>query len=134
MKSEIKTVADAFNYTGRNLNDLTKFDFLPEADRAAVSAFYQLSVVREALNKEANSGQNWYPDWANYKQRKFYPWFDMDKRGDSPADSGFALDNYVCEVVFSNIGGHLCYISEEVAKYAGGQFINLYKAVFVLIK
>lgn len=132
MKSEIKTVADAFNYTGRDLNDITKFDFLPESDRAAVAAFYQLSVVREALNKEANKGENWYPDWNNYNQYKYYPWFDLETYGDAPASSGFAFDDYVYVYSGSGVGSRLCYISEEVAEYAGTQFIDLYKAVFVL--
>jgi len=60
---KIKTVEDAILYTGRDLSILEALKLLPEKDREHFEADYSLKIIVEALNKEANGGEDWKPDF-----------------------------------------------------------------------
>lgn len=85
-------------------------------------AYIQLKLIAQALN------EGWTPDWTNSNDSKYYPWFDMG----SASDVGVSCSNYVFWNSVSIGGSRLCFKSRELAKYAGNQFIELYKAYFTV--
>lgn len=83
------------------------------------SAYYSLKVIAKALN------EGWEPDWSNENQKKWYPWFKVT--GTNHAGLSYAYANYTLTYTYANIGSRLCFKTEELAEYAGQQFIKLYE-------
>nr|WP_299385561.1 hypothetical protein [Allomuricauda sp.] len=114
----IKTFKDACKVLGLDSDKvLPDFGPFPEKHRKAIEAHAKLVIIAEALN------DGWVPDWGNYDQWKYEPWFDMG----GSSGSGFAC--CVCDGWHSGstCGSRLCYKSRELAEYAGKQFIELYR-------
>jgi len=111
----------------KKLNPLTvipDFSCYPEKHRKAMVAHAKLVIIGEASNED------WVPDWANYEQPKFYPWFDYT--AETSAGSGFAFDGYVDWHSRSIVGSRLCFQSRELAEHIGKTFEHLYKDYFVI--
>ena len=96
---------------------------IPEKYQKPLIANYQLMVIAEALN------EGWIPDWSNGEWDKWYPWFDMDN-----SSSAGRFSFYVAGTQHSGslVGSRLCFKSEELADYAGTQFLELYRELFVI--
>jgi hypothetical protein len=105
---------------------LPDFKAYPAKDRKAMIAHAKLIIIAKALNKLANNGKPYKPDWNNDQWDKYYPWFYMG------GSSGFR--SYGCGRRNSGsfVGSRLCFISREVGIYAGQQFEKLYKEYFVM--
>lgn len=131
METTIKTVEDAFAFTGRSIGILPNLLLLPEKDRKFIEAHYKLTVIAEALNKEGNNGQNWIPNWENLDERKYYPWVEISKKEDG-SGFGFSAASYGYGDTCTNVGSRLCFISSERAMYALNQFEELYKDYFIM--
>lgn len=114
----IKTVADACEVL-----DIDPEDLWDESEDADVLAYKKLKVVVRALNFLANGNNDWIPNYNNASQRKWYPYFWSN-------DPGFRL--YVCDCVrtASTVGARLVFLSEELARYAGTQFLGLYSNLY----
>jgi len=78
--------------------------------------YEKIKVVAKAINN------CWVPDWSNRDQYKYYPWFEVLSSG-----FGFSDSYYGCTFASTGVGSRLCFESSEKAKYAGTQFIDLYK-------
>lgn len=79
--------------------------------------FYEkLKIIAKAIN------QGWVPDMGNTNQYKYYPWFAV-----LPSGSGFSNSAYFFTSAVTSVGSRLCYETAEKAKYAGTQFIEIYK-------
>lgn len=124
MESTIKTVEDAFAYTGRELSVLESFNGLPEQDKSYMQACYKRAIVTEALNKEANGGKNWTPDWSNSDENKYYPWVCLKK---NDAGNGFvvAVTYYGYSYTYAHVGSRLCFLSADLVLYFNSQFPEL---------
>jgi len=123
MYTEIKTFEDACNILKLDAATvIPTFEFYPEADRQAMIDHSKLVIIAKAINGD------WKPDWSDYAQYKYYPWFDMR----SSAPGGFAFDGYDRWSTASTVGSRLCFESREKAEYAGTQFVDLYKSYFVI--
>ena len=96
---------------------------IPEKYQKPLIANYQLMVIAEALN------EGWTPDWSNGKWDKWYPWFKMD---DSSSAGRFSFGGSDVQGSDSGVGSRLCFKSEELADYAGTQFLELYRELFVI--
>ena len=96
---------------------------IPEKYQKPLIANYQLMVIAEALN------EGWTPDWSNGEWDKWHPWFDMD---DSSSAGRFSFGASVDQDSDSTVGSRLCFKSEELADYAGTQFLELYRELFVI--
>ena len=96
---------------------------IPEKYQKPLIANYQLMVIAEALN------EGWTPDWSNGEWDKWHPWFDMD---DSSSAGRFSFGGAVDRGSRSGVGSRLCFKSEELADYAGTQFLELYRELFVI--
>ncbi|GHM98818.1 hypothetical protein WSM22_03080 [Cytophagales bacterium WSM2-2] len=130
MKSytEIKTFEDACKVERLNPKKvIPDFKVYPVNDRKAMIAHAKLVIIARALNRLANNGKTWKPDWNNEQWDKYYPWFWMNG-----GSSGFRFDDCDYWTSLSDVGSRLCFISREVATHAGNQFLNLYKAYFTL--
>jgi len=114
----IKTFADACE-----ILDIDTDDVWHESDEQDEVAYKQLKVVVRALNFLANGKKEWVPDYNNSNERKWYPWFYMDK-------PGFRLDGVGCDAAGSGVGSRLVFITEELARYAANQFLGLYSNLF----
>ena len=96
---------------------------IPEKYQKPLIANYQLMVIAEALN------EGWTPDWSNGEWDKWHPWFDMD---DSSSAGRFSFDVADLRRSVSVVGSRLCFASEALADYAGTQFLELYRELFVI--
>ncbi|MPL54932.1 hypothetical protein SDC9_00398 [bioreactor metagenome] len=96
---------------------------IPEKYQKPLIANYQLMVIAEALN------EGWTPDWSNGEWDKWHPWFDMD---DSSSAGRFSFLVAGLRHSRSTVGSRLCFKSEELAEYAGTQFLELYRELFVI--
>lgn len=124
---QLKTFEDACKV--ENLDHKTiipDFTAWSKKDEKAMTAHAKLVIIARAANRLANGGKEWKPDWTNYNQWKYYPWFDL-----SGGSSGFRFNVFVYWYSNSYVGSRLCFISSEVATYIGKQFIKLYKEYFL---
>ena len=119
--NRIKTFDDACEVLGIYSEDLPKVNMLPAKHREATIANYKLAIISEVLN------EGWTPDWNNSSEYKYYPYFDMRNNTLVYSHSNFNIWH-----VYSNAGSRLCFRTEELAEYAGKQFIEIYKLAFFL--
>ena len=96
---------------------------IPEKYQKPLIANYQLMVIAEALN------EGWTPDWSNGEWDKWYPWFNMDNSSSAGRFSFRDADDQYSD---ATVGSRLCFKSEELADYAGTQFLELYRELFVI--
>jgi len=93
-------------------------------------AYKKLVTIAKALNL------GWCPNWADFDEYKYYPWFDLKK--ESPAGVGSAYYGADLGVsVLSSItvasdstayyGGALASESREIAIYFGKQFAEIWQ-------
>jgi hypothetical protein len=121
MKKPIKTFLQACKALGIKPT-LPVVTGLPKKHQQAIIAHYKLVIIAEALN------EGWKPNWKDYMQWKYYPWFKMD------SGSGLSFFVYVCDYSNSCVGSRLVFKNSDLAKYAGTTFITLYKQYYLLSK
>lgn len=80
-------------------------------------AYRKIKTITEALN------EGWVPDWTDENQKKWTPFFYPN------SSSGFVFchTGYSYSYTFAANGLRLCFKSDELATYAGKQFVELYK-------
>jgi hypothetical protein len=76
-------------------------------------AYRMAKLVTRAFN-----GEEWIPDWTNYSQNKYFPYFTMG----SPAGVGFAYHDCARWLTYSRVGSRLAFKRREDAEYAGKLF------------
>ena len=64
----------------------------------------------------------------NDNEYKYFPWFDMDNS--SSAGRFSFLDSDLLGS-HSAVGSRLCFKSRELSNYAGNQFEDIYRKVFI---
>ena len=82
----------------------------------------ELIIIAKALN------EGWQPNWKNDNQYKYFPWFDMDNSSSAGRFSFNVSDGLISH---SAVGSRLCFKSRELANYAGKQFEDIYRKVFI---
>ena len=90
----------------------------------ALIALNQLFNIAEAWNKE----DGFVPDFSDWHQEKWFPWFSYDKEADVfvCANTGSTPAN-----AYASVGSRLCFKTEERAAQFGKQFAELYNNVFL---
>ena len=119
----IKTFEDACKKLNVDPTALPDFSILPEKHRKALLAHTKLVLIAEALN------DGWKPNWEDSSELKYYPWFDMRA---APSGSGLSFDGDGRTYTFSDVGSRLCYQTDDIAAYAGEQFLDLYADYFLI--
>jgi hypothetical protein len=84
MYTEIKTFEDACKAINVEPTIIPDFSLFPESDRQAMIDHAKLVIIAKAINGD------WVPDWKDWNQYKYYPWFEMG----SPSGGGFSY--FVC--------------------------------------
>lgn len=89
----------------------------------ALVALNELFTIAEAWNK----ADGFVPDFSDWNQAKYYPWFKYDK---DAARFVFAHTNYSPTIAYSPVGSRLCFKTSERAAQFGKQFADLYNKAF----
>ncbi|MGK0175654.1 MAG: hypothetical protein ACI9AT_002041 [Ulvibacter sp.] len=123
---KIKTFEDAcktLKYDAKKT--LPDFSSYPEKDRSALECHAKLVIIVDAINRIDNDGEEWFPDWDNSSEYKYYPWFRAD------GSSGFRY--YDCDdwSAIADVGSRLCFKKSDSAKYVGEHFSDLYESSFM---
>lgn len=96
----------------------------PQAHGKALIATAKLFIIADAVN------EGWQPDWSDYYQRKYWPWFNLEKSKENP--SGFCLYYVDYGCADSNVSSRLCFRSREIAEGVATKYIDLYRDLMVL--
>ncbi len=122
----ITTFEDACKKLGIDPLALPVVTGLPEKHQKAIVAHYKLVIIAEAIN------DGWTPNWNDYSQCKYYPWFRVEANNER--FSGFGLSYGGCGITSSLtvVGSRLCYFSSDAAEYAGTQFKELYEESYLI--
>lgn len=113
--TEVKSFEDACQVLGMSpeLPDLGAVQ--DERIRKSTTAFIKLSVIIKALN------EGWEPDWNDWSQYKYYPYFYMDSAGLVYADAYSAVADAT-----TNLGSRLGCKTDAMADYMKDAFRELY--------
>ena len=95
----------------------------PEGATPDEIAYMKLKIITKALN------EGWEPDWNNWSEWKYYPYFKMSDNGAAPG-VGFSYYFYDFDLGYSTVGSRLCFKSRELAEYAATQFKDIYNDFF----
>lgn len=90
----------------------------------ALIALNELFTIAQAWNK----ADGFVPDFSDWKQSKWYPWFGYNKDAAEFACTG-SLN--APSTAHASSGSRLCFKTEERARQFGEQFENLYNKVFI---
>ena len=119
---QVKTFEDALKIVGeptKNVSILLDYNGIDQ-DMLGAQAQVKLSIIARALN------QGWKPNWNDSDERKWYPWFTL------ASGFGFSGSNFNFTYLDTSVGSRLCLKSEELASYAGTQFLSIYKDLLTL--
>lgn len=133
---DIKSYEDACGFLGEEPIDFEELNSTLvnngfEPLLAHEIAYKKLVTIAKALNF------GWCPDWANFDEYKYYPWFDL-KKEKTPAGVGGAYcgadlgvsvlgSHYVASTSDATFGGALASESREIAIYFGKQFAEIWQ-------
>lgn len=110
----IKTFEDVLNEA-----NITEEAFLKTCGTSPDNIAYEkLKLIMEVLN------EGWVPNWNDGNEYKYWAWWDMK--------NGFSFDDVDRFYQLSLVGSRLCFKSSALAKYAATQFLDIYKAYFVI--
>lgn len=113
--NRVKTLLDACNILDVRPPTLSKLFGGIYDDYDSALAYLKLSIIARALN------EGWKPNWNDRDERKYVPWFKTKMGvGFSYCGCGDWLSN-------TSVGSRLCYKTQELAEYAGEQFIDIYR-------
>ena len=90
----------------------------------ALIALNKLFTLAEAWNKE----DGFVPDFSDWEQDKWFPWFVYDK---DAAGFVYTITTHAPASANARIGSRLCFKSSERAEQFGKQFADLYNKVFL---
>lgn len=119
---KVKSFEDACQLLGIEPN-VPEVSMLPDNHQKALVAHYKLVIIAEAVN------EGWKPNWDNWDEIKYYPWFDLEGYS---SGAGFSYDGYGGWNARSFVGSRLCFKTWELAEHIGKTFIDLYKDYFLL--
>jgi hypothetical protein len=121
IKDRVKSFDDALEVLGEKDVDVKDYwTMVSAALQHSILANQELIIIAKALN------EGWKPDWSNLSEYKYSPWFKMN----SSSGVGFAYRDYDNWRTHSYVGSCLCFKSSELAKYAGTQFLEVYRKVY----
>lgn len=90
----------------------------------ALIALNQLFTLAEAWNKE----DGFVPDFSDWEQDKWFPWFKYDK---NVAEFVCADTINAATAASAHLGSRLCFNTSERAEQFGKLFVDLYNKVFL---
>lgn len=148
----IKTFEDAINELGeehlfvRSYKEWMKTNI---HDQDNIDAFLKLRIITAALNENwqpefIRDEWRWYPQFYLYLERELtdkndnwkqtYPLIEISNYNTEFTYFVFVYSDYAYSCSIAGVNPHLCYKSEELAKYSGKQFINLWANLHLIRK
>lgn len=112
----VKTFEDAYEIAGRL--QIPNFNVFPVAERSFFENMWKMTIITKVLN------EGWEPDWDNSDEPKYYPYFYM-----SPSGFAFYVASDGCTCAAAGCGSRLRFRTSELARYAGEQFVDIWKAI-----
>lgn len=116
----IKSFEDACKKLGIDPLTLPQMEGIAGEFIKPILAIYKLIIIFKAINN------GWIPDWSNWNQYKYYPWFEVLSSG-----FGFSGTDYLYVYTATNVGSRLCTDSSEKAIYIAEQFKAEYEDLFL---
>lgn len=109
-----------------HLNDVTRLvQSLNPSHIEALIALNELFTIAQAWN----NADGFVPDFSDWNQAKYYPWFKYDKDAAGfVAASTYSTPSHAG----ASVGSRLCFKSSARAEQFGKQFAHLYNKVFLL--
>lgn len=113
----LKTWEDACSIKG--IDPVKSLPYPKEKDKfeAAMNGIFQMFIINELLC------EGWEADYANTSQYKWYPYFKYQNK---TSGFGFYLSAYDGVYPATGSGARLVFPYEQMANYAGKQFISIY--------
>lgn len=117
--------ADSTTFNKSQLKDVTRLvsDINPKHIEALI-ALNKLFTIAEAWNKE----DGFVPDFSDWEQDKWFPWFVYDK---DAAGFVYSFTRNAPTSAHAHIGSRLCFKSSARAAQFGKLFVDLYNKVFL---
>ncbi len=112
---KIKTIEEAYAKTGRSKVD---FSIFPEDIRNHMENYYHAIVIAEAVN------EGWKPNWDDYSEYKWTPWFRM-----SASSFAFGISAYDYTSADAGSGSRLRFESEDKSNYVAETFPEVFKSL-----
>lgn len=115
-KTKIKSVKAAFKYMGLDIKKQPVVSGISAVHKKFIIAAYKLSVWMEALNKEANDGKQWRPNWTDGSD-KWFLWLYAEKKAKG---AGCVLSHspFVFSYSYTPAGSRLAFKTRDTAEYA----------------
>jgi hypothetical protein len=119
----IKSFEDACKKENIDPEKLPDVSMIPTSFQKAIINCYKLYIIFKAINN------GWTPNWNDYNQYKYYPWFKVLSSG-----SGFDFSSsiYHFDLTRTVVGSRLCTDTSEKALYIGEQFGKEYVEFFLI--
>ena len=116
----MKKLPKTFEELGIEMPDLIA---IPEEFRPRIEAEIKLLHLAEALN------EGWKPNWNDWNEYKYYPWFFVGGPAHIGAAAGFGTVYSIIEAssTYTYLGSRLCFKTRALAEYAGRTFTALYE-------
>ena len=119
----VKSIEDAIRELGKDDVEVIQLNRMKSIGlQNHIIGNQELIVIAKALN------EGWQPDWQNDNEYKYFPWFDMDNSS-SAGRFSFRVAVNLCSLSF--VGSRLFFKSRELSNYAGNQFEDIYRKVFI---
>ncbi len=89
-------------------------------NQEALNAAAILFEIIDRANKKDNKGSEWIPDWTNYNEYKYYPYF-------STSGSGFAFTDTTYWRTGTSAGSRLCFLELDTAEKIAKKYLSIYE-------
>jgi hypothetical protein len=116
----IKTFEDACKKVNTDPAKLPDVSGIMEEFAKPIIAAYKLLIIYKAINN------GWKPDWSNWDQYKYCPWFAVLSSG-----FGFSSSDFDFDYSATSVGSRLCTDTSEKALYIAEKFKAEYQEYFL---
>lgn len=98
---------------------------MPEQFQRQLTATAKLYIITECLNI-VDGGKPFEPNWNDYREYKYSPWFYMNKPGFRFSGSGGYLGS-----ASAGTGSRLCFRTRALSDFAGKTFESIYNDAMI---
>ncbi len=120
---EITSIESALQINGTT--EIPTFsEFKDEKTKNHKLATWQWEEIVKAYNKKRDP--DYVADWANWKQRKNYPWVEITPDATKETGFGFSYSYYNYSNADAYVGARLCFATPEDVLEALKKFEQLY--------
>lgn len=127
----IKTWEDACKVHNVDPTKLPEVSMLPAKFQKWLIATYKMGVITEAINTKED-GKIWVPNWNDWNQYKYFPWFEIEATEDKPSGVGFSISDYGNWFTFTSVGSRLSFRNREQVYHVQEHFEDIFIEMFLI--